>query len=312
LISSANEIVHALGLGAFQVGRSHECDYPAEVLSLPVCTKPAIAVDGSSAEIDKLVKQRLQAALSVYEVDGELMRSLRPTHIITQTQCKVCAVSLTDVQNVLRDEWAVDAQIVSCEPWVLADVWKDIENIATACGQAERGERLVADLQARMAAIRPNGDRPSVAAIEWLEPVMAAGFWVPELIDRAGGRLQTWTTWEELVAADPDVIVAFPCGFDMQRTKDEMRWLSGRPEWDKLRARVYVCDGNQFMNRPGPRLVESLEIFAQILHPEQFAPTLKGVGWDLFRDGFSDLNPVKATVLDENFVGVRASDDNTR
>jgi iron complex transport system substrate-binding protein len=314
LISSATEIVHALGLGQFQVGRSHECDFPIEVLELPVCTRPAIAVSGSSAEIDKLVKQRLHSALSIYEVDAELIRSLRPTHIITQTQCKVCAVSLEDVQNALRDEWAVDAQIVSCEPYALADVWKDIQRVALACGVAERGERLLADLQRRMAEVQPPAARPSVAAIEWLEPLMAGGNWVPELIEKAGGRNlfgvagqhSPWMTWEQLVAADPDVIVALPCGFGLERTAEEMHWLTERAEWPGLKAvrerRVFICDGNQFMNRPGPRLVESLEIFAQILHPSVFAPTLKGEGWESFHSGATWLRSHGTKSANENLL----------
>jgi iron complex transport system substrate-binding protein len=292
LISSATEIVHALGLGAFQVGRSHECDYPAEVLSLPVCTRPAIAVDGSSAEIDRLVKERVGNALSVYEVDAVLIRELRPTHIITQTQCKVCAVSLDDV----RKEWAPDAQIVSCEPYCLAEVWKDIGRIAVACGVAERGAALVGELKARLVPYRGE-TRPRVAAVEWLEPLMAAGYWIPELIELAGGRLVD-------LAEGPEVVVAHPCGFDMERTRRE---TAGKG----LTGRVYLCDGNQFMNRPGPRLVESYEIFCQILHPDQFAPTLRGVGWDFFGEGSGDLDTVKAAVLDENFVGVRAGDDHS-
>ena len=267
------------------------------------------------------MKQRLHSALSIYDIDAELVRCLRPTHIITQTQCKVCAVSLEDVQNALRDEWALEAQIVSCEPYALADIWKDILRIAAACGVAERGDQLVAGLQTRMAELRSSDEpRPTVAAIEWLEPLMAAGNWVPELIEMAGGRNlfgsagqhSPWMTWEQLVAADPAVIVALPCGFDLQRTRAEMHWLTDKPEWQELRARVFICDGNQFMNRPGPRLVESLAIFAQILHPQRFAPSLRGVGWDIFRDGSGDLDPVKAAVLNENFVGVRAGDDHPR
>jgi iron complex transport system substrate-binding protein len=261
--------------------------------------------------------------LSVYEVDAECIRVLRPTHIITQTQCKVCAVSLDDVQNALLSDWAVNAQIVSCEPYALADLWTDIERIAVACGHPARGSRLVAELQQRMAAIRCYGERPSVAAIEWLEPLMAGGNWLPELIEMAGGRNlfgvagqhSPWMTWEELVAAEPDVIVALPCGFDLMRTREEMHWLTDRSDWPRLKAvrkgRVYICDGNQFMNRPGPRLVESLEIFAQILHPDRFAPTLEHVGWQFFRDGIGDQAAMEAPVLNKNFIGVRAGDDDT-
>jgi iron complex transport system substrate-binding protein len=294
LLSSATEIVHALGLGKFQVGRSHECDFPPGVAALPVCTRPAIPVSGSSAEIDRLVKERITLALSVYEVDAALIRSLQPTHIITQTQCKVCAVSLEDVEQAVHTEMAAAARIVSLEPYAMADVWADIRRVGDACGCGAAADVLVESLQARMAAIAERAvglARVRVAAIEWFEPLMAGGNWVPELIAMAGGENlfgtagahSPWMTWEQVVAADPDVIVGLPCGFDLQRTRAEIHWLTERAGWAELRAvrtgRVFVCDGNQFMNRPGPRLVESLRIFAEMLHPEAFEPTMLGVGW---------------------------------
>jgi iron complex transport system substrate-binding protein len=296
LISSATEIVHALGLGRFQVGRSHECDYPAAVSCLPVCTSPAIPVSGSSAEIDRLVKERLRLAASVYTVDSELIRGLRPTHIITQTQCKVCAVSLEDVERAFKADIAMDARVICLEPYALDDVWQDIRRVASACGYEGAGEALITSLQDRMSSIESRAksatSRPSVAAIEWLEPLMAAGNWVPELIEMAGGKNlfgvagghAPWMTWEELVAADPDFIVALPCGFDLARTRNEMHWLSDRPGWRRLRAArqgaVFVTDGNQFMNRPGPRLAESLQILAEIFHPDLFEPMLEHLGWE--------------------------------
>ena len=192
LISSATEIVHALGLGGYQVGRSHECDYPESVLNLPVCTRPAIPVNGSSAEIDRLVRERAAAAVSIYEVDAVLIRRLAPTHILTQTQCKVCAVSLDDVENALRNEMGVSAEIVALEPYALVDLWRDIERVARACGFPGRGQELTGRLKERMCAIQRRAGtvnlRPAVAAIEWLEPLMAGGNWVPELIELAGGR----------------------------------------------------------------------------------------------------------------------------
>jgi iron complex transport system substrate-binding protein len=298
LLSSATEIVHALGLGAFQVGRSHECDYPAVVLSLPVCTRPAIQVSGSSAEIDLLVRQRLASALSVYEVDASLIRQLRPTHIITQAQCKVCAVSLEDVERAVRSEIGVEAHIISLEPYALEDVWRDIRRVARACDVVECGEMLVGTLENRMNGIsqlaQRTGEKPSVAAIEWLEPLMAGGNWVPELIEMANaenlfgsaGQHSPWMTWEDLRVADPDVIIALSCGFDIARTRAEMHWLTDRAGWSRLKAvrsgKVFVCDGNQFMNRPGPRLVESLQILAEILHPALFEPRLGGIGWERF------------------------------
>jgi iron complex transport system substrate-binding protein len=296
LLSSATEMVHALGLGRFQVGRSHECDYPSEVVNLPVCTRPAIAVDGSSAEIDRLVKDRLANALSVYNVDAQMLRELRPTHIITQTQCKVCAVSLEDVERALQIETTPGTKLISLEPYVLQDVWTDLRRVGEACGYAHAAETLIASFRGRMESVAERAAtshrRPTVAAVEWLEPLMAAGNWVPELITMAGGENlfgaaglhSPWMSWEQLAAAEPDVIVALPCGFDLGRTRGEMHWLTERPGWMNLEAvragRVFVCDGNQFMNRPGPRLVESLEIFAEILHPELFEPTMEGIGWE--------------------------------
>lgn len=292
-------MVHALGLGRFQIGRSHECDYPPSVTHLPVCTRPAFDVSGSSAEIDRLVKGRLASALSIYEVDAALIRELQPTHILTQTQCKVCAVSLEDVERAIRMENGIDAQVIALEPYALQDLWTDLGRIAAACGRKEASDRVTFELQERMQAITrrvalvlPN--TPAVAALEWLEPLMAAGNWVPELIEMAGGRNlfgvagqhSPFMTFEDLLRADPHVIVALPCGFDLERTKAEMHWLTERPEWERLKAvrtrRVYVCDGNQFMNRPGPRLVESLQILAEILHPESFEPQLENIGWQLF------------------------------
>jgi len=296
LISSATEIVHALGLGSFQVGRSHECDFPASVLSLPICTKPAIPVNGSSAEIDALVKDRLRRALSVYDVDAALIRRLAPTHIITQTQCEVCAVSLSDVERALQIEFQTRAQVVSLQPFALADLWADIRRVAAACGCQDAAAQLVSALQGRMAAIQQKAKSaartPTVAAIEWLEPLMAAGNWVPELIQMANGRNlfgiagrhAPWLTWEQLREADPDAIVVLPCGFDLARARSEMHWLTERPDWRDMRAvrtgNVFLCDGNQYMNRPGPRLVESLQIFAEILHPELFPPALEHTGWE--------------------------------
>ncbi len=286
LIASATEIVHALGLGPFQVGRSHECDHPAQVLDLPVCTRPAFRVDGSSAEIDRLVKERLAAAISIYDVNADLIAQLKPTHIITQTQCKVCAVSLDDVERALRSEIRSEARVISCEPYSLEDIFGDIRRIAIGCGVPQAGADLISILRTRLdhtaKLAAKAASRPRVAAIEWLEPLMSAGNWVPELVELAhaenlfgeAGKHSPWMTWDELAAADPDTLVILPCGFDIARTKQEIHWLTDRPDWRKLRAvrrqQVFLCDGNQFFNRPGPRIVDSLEILAEILHPDLF------------------------------------------
>jgi iron complex transport system substrate-binding protein len=295
LIASASEILSTLGLTRHQVGRSHECDFPPEILGLPVCTSPAFPTSGSSAEIDQRVKQRVADALSVYEVSREVLDALQPTHVITQTQCRVCAVSLEDVERALTGWVTSRPKLVALEPNALADIWSDIQRVAVSCGVPERGEKAVAELQTQMRWISEQAQatsrRPRVACIEWHEPLMAAGNWVPELVEMAGavnlfgqaGAHSPWMTWPELVEADPEVIVSMPCGFDLARTCAEMYWLDRRPEWPKLRAvktgQVYLADGNQYFNRPGPRIVESLRILAEILHPKVFEPALEGAAW---------------------------------
>ena len=295
LIASATEIVHVLGLGPEQVGRSHECDFPDEVRALPICTTPSFEIDGSSAEIDRRVKERLANALSVYEVFQDTLERLQPTHIVTQTQCRVCAVSLEDVERALTGSISSRPKLVALEPNALDDIWSDIYRVAAACGVTSRGEEVVTSLreQVRRISMRAQGSarRPRVACIEWHEPLMAAGNWVPELVKLAAGENlfgqaglhSPWMSWDDLVAADPDVIISMPCGFDLERTRRELYWLTERPAWAKLRAvgagQVYLADGNQYLNRPGPRIVASLEILAEILHPELFEPSLEGRAW---------------------------------
>jgi iron complex transport system substrate-binding protein len=290
--------VHALGLGEFQVGRSHECDYPPEVLRLPVCSRPSFPVNGSSLEIDHFVKGRLSQALSIYELDSRQIQELKPTHIITQTQCKVCAVSLDDVEKALQTDLRTEARVIPLEAFALSDIWQDIRRVASICGVARAGEDLVATLKSRMDEIAARCGkafrRPTVATLEWLDPLMSGGNWVPELIEMANGQNlfgsaghhSPWMEWQALLETDPDVIVALPCGFDLARTRQEAAVLCKHAAWNELKAvrsgNVFLCDGNQFMNRPGPRLVESLDIFAEILHPELFPPTLENIGWEQY------------------------------
>jgi iron complex transport system substrate-binding protein len=242
-----------------------------------------------------LVKTTLASSFSVYELFSDVLERLSPTHILTQSQCRVCAVSLDDVQQTLSGQFSFHPTVVALEPNSLADIWNDIRRVAKACGVETRGEEVIATLARRMQEISTVAGnarhRPRVACIEWLEPLMACGNWVPELVEMAGGENlfgsagahSPWMSWEDLVASEPDIIVAMPCGFDLQRTRQETYWLTNRPEWKALRAarngRVYLGDGNQYLNRPGPRVVESLQILAEIFHPEQYPPRLEGVGW---------------------------------
>ncbi|HZT82844.1 MAG TPA: cobalamin-binding protein [Gemmataceae bacterium] len=295
LIASATEIVCALGFEKQLVGRSHECDFPESVKRLPVCTEPKFDVEGSSADIDRRVKDVLRDGLSVYRVHADRLKELRPDVIVTQSHCEVCAVSQRDVERAVCDWLGSRPRVVSLAPNALADVWAGFVEVAEALGVPERGAELVAQLQARMAAIAEKArglkERPTVACVEWIDPLMAGGNWVPELVALAGGvnlfgeagKHSPWMTWEELAAKDPDVIVVLPCGFDIARARRDMPVLTTKPEWPRLRAvrerRVFLADGNQFFNRPGPRLVESLEILAEMLHPEAFRFGHEGTGW---------------------------------
>jgi iron complex transport system substrate-binding protein len=237
----------------------------------------------------------VEQSLSVYRVDGDRLRELKPDIIVTQTQCEVCAVSERDVEAAVAD-WLDDTpEIVSLKPDDLASIWRDIERVAAAAGVPERGEALVLGLRARMLAIANDAAaleaRPRVAAIEWIDPLMAPGNWMPELIRMAAGvnlfgekgKHSPSMRWQDLAAADPDVVVVLPCGFDIERTRAEMAALTGRPGWADLKAveagRVFLTDGNQYFNRPGPRIAESLEILAEILHPESFDFGHEGAGW---------------------------------
>jgi iron complex transport system substrate-binding protein len=295
LIASATEIVCALGFEEQLVGRSHECDSPESVKRLPVCTEPKFDVEGSSGQIDQRVKTVLQDGLSVYRVHADLLKSLHPDVIVTQSHCEVCAVSQRDVERAVGDWLGTQPNVVSLVPNALADVWDSIRQVAEALGASERGENLIRRLQKRISAlterVRSLRERPTVAFIEWIDPLMAGGNWMPELIQLAGGvnlfgvagKHSPWMTWEDLRQRYPEVIFVAPCGFDLARTRQEMAALTGRPDWSELRAvrggRVYLADGNQFFNRPGPRLVESLEILAEVLHRAAFDFGHKGTGW---------------------------------
>jgi len=291
LIASSTEIVCALGFRDALVGRSHECDFPPDVRALPVCTEPKFNVEGTSYEIDARVKAILQEGLSVYRVHAEVLDALRPDVIITQAQCAVCAVSLSDVEEAVKKLVRSRPTVVSLEPNCLADVWADIQRVAGGLGAPERGADLVARLGGRIDAIAARArelPRRRVACIEWIDPLMAAGNWMPELVERAGGtnlfgragKHSPFLDWEEVVAADPEAIVVTPCGFDLARTRAELPVLLARPGAERLRGRIALADGNAFMNRPGPRLVESLEILAEIVHPEAFAFGHAGIGWE--------------------------------
>ncbi len=294
LLPSATEMVFALGCGRRLVGRSHECDYPAAVTTLPVCTESMLLPSATSREIDNQINNLLGASLSIYRLNTRLLQELRPDLILTQSQCDICAASAADVAKALGNWPGTPPQILSLSPQRLADVWEDVRRVAAALEVADHGKEVLRALKNRCVDVIEKAcvlERPTVACLEWLDPLMGAGNWVPELVDLAGGKNLFGQSgkhtgrlsWEELRGANPDFLLALPCGFDLGRTRAEMKWLMDKPGWSELKAvrsgRVFLCDGSAFFNRPGPRLVESLEVLAEILHPQKFKFGHERRGW---------------------------------
>tara|TARA_R110002124_G_scaffold105164_3_gene255885 strand:+ start:20934 stop:21860 length:927 start_codon:yes stop_codon:yes gene_type:complete len=290
LLPSATEIVAALGCANWLVGRSHECDFPDGIEALPVCTAPRLDLSGSSTEIDAKVKAAVADAASVYEVLQGPLADCAPDVIITQDQCEVCAVSLADVEAAICDWAGRETRIVSLKPMALTDVFADVERVADALGLADHGRAVADGLRDRARALTasPTGPLLRVACIEWTDPLMAAGNWVPELVAMAGGEdvfgtageHAPWITWDDLATADPDVIVFMPCGFDLARSTAEARLLMERhPKFKTLKAartgRVYATDANSYFNRPGPRLVESLSLLVAAFGGQDLPPGIE-------------------------------------
>jgi iron complex transport system substrate-binding protein len=305
LLASATEMTAALGCLDQLVGRSHECDYPPQVKALPVVSTVQINIDTSSAEIDAQIKQLAQQrqapqdaafkALSIYSIDVEQLQALRPDVIFTQTQCEVCAVSERDVMEAVQHLTGLSPRIISLAPHRLSDVWEDILRVGQALGRRDQAEALVQGYQQRLAhlhRVTANlGQKPRVTILEWLDPLMAAGNWTPELVAYAGGenvfgeigQHSPWLSWEELQAANPDVLVLSPCGFTLERTMQDVSVLQQHPEWQSLRAvqngQVYAIDGNQYLNRSGPRLVESAELLGYVIWGERIGIEVDSNGW---------------------------------
>ena len=243
-------MVCALGRGAQLVGRSHECDYPSEVTKLPVCTESKLQAESSSREIDAQIHKLLGGSLSIYSLNTRRMQELKPDLILTQAQCDVCAASEADVSAALGNWPGTPPQILSLSPHRLADVWEDFRRVAAALEIAELGKEVVRELKVRCVDVIEKAcllGRPSVACLEWLDPLMGAGNWVPELVELAGGRNRFGVagkhtgrmSWEDLRSANPDVIIALPCGFDLARTRREMAALSSLPGGAALYFQVH-------------------------------------------------------------------------
>ena len=307
LLPSATEIVYALGLGDSLVGVTHECDYPAEATTKPVVTHSVLDhSDSTSAEIDHVVSNQLANQLSIYELDEALLASLRPDLILTQALCEVCAVSYDTVQRTVHDVTAqmngVAPRVLSLEPSSLNDIFQTIEVVGDVTGTAARATEAVAGLRQRVERVRVEVASvqrcPRVAFLEWIEPLYGPGHWLPELVQLAGGtpglgRLHQESrqiAWSDIIAFAPEVIVIAPCGFGVARaTEEALHALPHRAGWDALPAvragRVYVADGNAYFSRPGPRIVDSLEMLVELIHPAACA------GWGP-RDGWVALTSV--------------------
>jgi iron complex transport system substrate-binding protein len=295
LLPSATEFVAALGLAEKLVGRSHECDWPTGLDHLPVLTQPKMNPLQDAATIDRDVRALVEDGVSVYKLDAEAIRALAPDFVITQSQCELCAVSLGEVQNALQD-WVAESapQLVSLEPMALKDVAQDIANVGAALGVAEKAAALNGEIAGGFAALRARTaklPRSKIFFMEWTQPLMGAGNWMPETIAAAGGDVvlgqegvhSPIVSMADIAAAAPDVIIVGPCGFSIERAAQELEILRDNKEWQNLQAvkngEVYLVNGNHFFNRPGPRLLQSAQIIAEILHADSFAPDNHQTGW---------------------------------
>ena len=247
LLSSTTEIIYALGCGDRLVGRSHECDYPEAVSKLPICTFPKFNVEGTSREVDDEVKSLVQSALSIYYINEKLLKELKPDIIFTQSQCEVCAVSLSDVENALKNITGLSSRVISVEPNSIEDIFNDILTIAKILNVRNKGRELIDLIKAKIDNTKKvvyQKSSPSVSAIEWIDPLMAAGNWVPQLIKVAGGKNlfgeagkhSPWMKYNDLVEQDPEIIIVMPCGYDIKKSLIEIKTLESKKGWGSLKA----------------------------------------------------------------------------
>ena len=279
LVPSATEMLFALGLGDDLVGVTHECDYPAHALELPRITRDKLPSGLTAAEIDTAVKQRTMAGESIYELDADLLHELEPDLIVTQALCSVCAVSYDDVRSI-ADEIESQPSVISLDPHTVGEVLGDARTLAQATDTKDAAAELISRAAVRIDRVRVatrNARRPSVVALEWLDPPFAAGHWTPQLIGFAGGddmlglagENSEERSWEEVAAVSPDVVLVMPCGYDA-----EIAHREAEMHVEQLRAvgagEIVAVDASAYFSRPGPRIVDGLELLAHILHPELF------------------------------------------
>lgn len=288
LLPAATEIVCALGLRETLVGRSHECDYPADVTAVQAMTFAHVETHGASgAEIDARIGTRLREGLSLYGLHDTAIAAAKPDLILTQALCDVCAVGADAVQDRSTD-WGDGVRVLSLSPATLDGVFDAIQAVAAACGVPERADAVIAGLRTRLATVSSALDgiahRPTVAALEWLDPPYAPGHWVPEQIALAGGQSvlgetgaqSTRCEWDDLIHAQPEMVIMLPCGFDADGATSEFVRVSGNEVWRDVPAtylnQLYAVDANSYFSRPGPRLVDGVELLAGLLHPNRVPP----------------------------------------
>ena len=281
LLPSATEILVKLGLEKNLVGVSHECDYPETVQSLPRLTSTRANPSLDSAGIHNSVLEVMKNAVSVYDLDVELLKSLKPDFIVTQDLCDVCAVSFSQVEEACRE--LLDCKIISLRPKKLGDVWSDVLRTAETLDVKQKGHQFQEEVDERVQAVRDRlgdwgNERPKILTIEWIDPIYVGGMWLPEMIHIAGGQVciaesgqpAPIVSREDLAKIDPDVVVVKPCGYKLDQALKEVDLLKKQiPTWSNP-PRVYLVDGNAYFNRPGPRILDSLEILAHCTHPDLF------------------------------------------
>jgi iron complex transport system substrate-binding protein len=292
LLPSATEIVYALGLEDDLVGVTSDCDYPPEAAQKPLISRTALPVDVASppGEIDRLVTEQVARGEALYTIDAEAVARAQPDMILAQDLCRVCAVPSGQVEDALA-KIGCEAEVLSLDPSTLDDVIEGITAVGSRTGRDERAAQLVAGLRTRVAAVQvaTRGlDRPATLALEWLDPPFVGGHWVPEMVERAGGRVliadagqpSRRVQWDEIAAARPEVVVFIPCGYGLAQALEQARHLLAVPEIAGSPAgqagRVLAADASSYFSRPGPRLVSGLEALAWALHPEAVGPPPPG------------------------------------
>lgn len=294
LLPSATEIICELGFKNELVGRSHECENPPSAKDLPAVTDSSVKNTGDSHQIDQNIKSSLENGLSIFTVKSDVLAELNPDIIFTQDHCDVCAISLHEVKKAVHEYCNENTKVISLSPANLSEVFESFHTVGKALNAVEKADELAEELELRLDIIRNTviGEPVKrVACIEWIEPLMTGGNWIPELLEIAGGEYllsepgkhSPWIKWDDIVNENPDVILIMPCGYTIDQTMDEIHHLTEKKNWNDLKAvqneEVYILDGNRYFNRPGPGIYESTRILGEILHPELFKPVHQKDGW---------------------------------